>query len=79
MHNVKELKEDRVKYWISKGAQLSATVNNLLVGNGVIEGEKVQTWKPKRKSKDEAESKKEDKTEKETKEVKDSKTSKKTL
>lgn len=28
---------DRVKYWISKGAQTSNTVHNLLVGQGIIE------------------------------------------
>ena len=31
---------DRVKYWISKGAQASDSVWNLLVENKVIEGEK---------------------------------------
>jgi len=34
------LKEERIKYWISKGAQTSNTVNNLLVKAGVIEGVK---------------------------------------
>lgn len=34
------LKVDRIKYWISKGAQLSPTVHNLLVGQKVIEGKK---------------------------------------
>ena len=37
---VLELKEDRIKYWLSKGAQTSETVNNLLVKAGVITGEK---------------------------------------
>ncbi|MEK7631390.1 MAG: 30S ribosomal protein S16 [Patescibacteria group bacterium] len=36
-----EVKADRVQYWLSKGAQPSATVHNLLVGAGVIKGEKV--------------------------------------
>lgn len=36
-----EVKADRVQYWLSKGAQSSATVHNLLVGAGVIKGEKV--------------------------------------
>ncbi len=43
------VKADRVKYWLSMGAQLSETANNLLVGKGVIEGEKVKAWKPKKK------------------------------
>jgi small subunit ribosomal protein S16 len=34
------LKGDRIKEWISKGAQTSDTVNNLLVKHGVIEGKK---------------------------------------
>ncbi len=33
---VTTLKEDRIKYWISKGAQASDTVHNLLVTKGVI-------------------------------------------
>ena len=35
-----ELKEDRIKYWLSVGAQASETVNNLLVKAGVITTEK---------------------------------------
>ena len=43
-------KGDRIKHWISKGAQLSATANNLLVGKNIIEGEKVKAWKAKKKT-----------------------------
>lgn len=32
---------ERVKHWISKGAQLSGTVNNLFITNKIIEGKKV--------------------------------------
>ena len=46
------LKADRIKYWISVGAQTSATVHNLLVSQGVIEGKKVQAWRPKKKKND---------------------------
>ena len=46
------VKADRVKYWLSMGAKLSETANNLLVGKGVIEGEKVKAWKPKKKKKE---------------------------
>ncbi|MBI2436582.1 MAG: 30S ribosomal protein S16 [Candidatus Magasanikbacteria bacterium] len=37
---VLELNKDRIKYWISVGAQTSNTVNNLLIKEGVIEGKK---------------------------------------
>ena len=37
----KVLKQDRIKYWISVGAQPLATVHNLLVKEKVIEGKKV--------------------------------------
>lgn len=40
---------ERVKHWLGQGAHMSDTVNNLLVGKGVVEGEKVQVWKPKKK------------------------------
>lgn len=35
-----DFKAERVKYWISKGAQPTDTVHNLLVNAGIIEGEK---------------------------------------
>jgi small subunit ribosomal protein S16 len=31
-----DLKVERIKYWISKGAQASATVNNMLVDAGIL-------------------------------------------
>ena len=34
------LKEDRLRHWLSKGAQLSDTVHNLLIAQGLIKGEK---------------------------------------
>lgn len=40
---------ERVKYWLSHGAHISETVNNLLVDRKIIEGEKVKVWKPKKK------------------------------
>ncbi len=40
---------EKVKHWLGQGAKMSKTINNLLVGKGVIEGEKVQVWKPKKK------------------------------
>ncbi|MBI2670307.1 MAG: 30S ribosomal protein S16 [Candidatus Yanofskybacteria bacterium] len=38
---------EKVKHWLSQGAKMSETVNNLLVGRGVVEGDKVKVWKPK--------------------------------
>ena len=35
-----ELKADRIKYWISVGAQLSNTLNNLFINEKIIEGKK---------------------------------------
>lgn len=45
--NELSVKADRVKHWLSVGAHLSETANNLLVDRGIIEGEKVKVWKPK--------------------------------
>ncbi len=35
------LRTERIQYWMSQGAQLSPTVHNLLVKEGVIEGKKI--------------------------------------
>ncbi len=37
---------ERIKYWLSQGAQMTPTVNNLLVGQKMIEGKKVVASKP---------------------------------
>lgn len=37
----KNLVEDRIKYWLSKGAKASGTVHNMLVSAGIISGKKV--------------------------------------
>lgn len=44
-----ELKEDRIKYWISKGAQPSGTVHNTLVDKKIIEGKKINVLPKKTK------------------------------
>ncbi len=44
-----KVKKDRTEYWISKGAQLSPTVNNLMVNYKVWTKPKMQSWKPKKK------------------------------
>jgi len=35
-----QFKTERIKYWLSKGAQASETANNLLVDAKIIEGKK---------------------------------------
>lgn len=39
------VKADRIKYWISKGAQTSASINNLLINAKIIEGKKMKVVK----------------------------------
>src|SRR4030042_2594876 len=51
----KVFKKERLLYWISKGAQKSPTVHNLLVSEKIIEGPKVKAWTPKKKKKIEGE------------------------
>ena len=52
--HTKELqaKEDRVTYWISKGAGMSDTVNNLLISKKIIEGKKTKSPGAKTKKKE---------------------------
>ncbi len=47
------LKEDRIRYWLSKGAQASDTVHNILVKSGIVEAKKrdVVTISKKREKK----------------------------
>lgn len=35
-----ELEAERIKHWMSNGAQVSDTVHNLLISGGIIEGKK---------------------------------------
>jgi small subunit ribosomal protein S16 len=45
-----KLDKDRIVYWISKGAQPSPTVNNILVAQKIIEGKKIAVHaQPKKK------------------------------
>lgn len=44
----KSLKKDRILYWISKGAQPSATVHNLLISEKIIEGKKIHIARVKK-------------------------------
>ncbi|MEX2090835.1 MAG: 30S ribosomal protein S16 [Candidatus Paceibacterota bacterium] len=46
----KELRaeKERIEYWMSKGAQISPTVNNLLVNQKIWDKPKMESWKPKK-------------------------------
>jgi len=44
-------KKERINYWLSKGAQATATVNNLLVEKKIISGSKVVASKTGKKKK----------------------------
>jgi len=35
------LKNERILYWLGKGAKVSPTVHNLLVSKGVVQGKKI--------------------------------------
>lgn len=41
------VQKDMVHKWLSAGARPSATVHNLLVSAGILQGEKVRSWRPK--------------------------------
>lgn len=41
--------KERIQYWISKGAQTSATIHNLLVSEKVIEAKKINVSKKSKK------------------------------
>jgi small subunit ribosomal protein S16 len=45
----KNLKQERIKYWMSVGAKPSATVYNLLVSEKIIEGKKILKQKKSKK------------------------------
>lgn len=45
-------KNERINYWLSQGAGLSATVNNLLVAKSVIKREKVKASIARKKKKE---------------------------
>lgn len=53
--NVKELNEERVKHWMSKGAQASDTLHNILVDKKIISGKKINVLPKKSPLKKEGE------------------------
>lgn len=44
----KNFNADRIKYWMSKGAECSGTIHNFLVHDKIIEGKKINVL-PKKK------------------------------
>ncbi len=74
--HTKELvsKDERIKYWISKGAGCSETVHNLLIKKGIIEGKKIKlTLKSKKSEEDDSGKDKADDNKKDvSKEIEDS-------
>jgi small subunit ribosomal protein S16 len=40
-------KAERIEYWLSKGAQLSDTMHNFLVAEGVVKGKKINVLSKK--------------------------------
>ena len=44
-----EVNKERLDHHLANGAQMSPTVNNILITKGVIKGEKVTSWKPKKR------------------------------
>jgi len=49
-----KVKKDRVEHWMSKGAQISPSVNNLMVNYKVWDKPKMPSWKPKKRKEKEA-------------------------
>lgn len=57
--HTKELKvnNEKTNYWIEHGAQMSPTVNNLLIEKKVITGKKVKASRPRKPKKGQSEAK----------------------
>jgi small subunit ribosomal protein S16 len=53
----KVLKGERIKYWLSVGAQPSESVYNLLVSEKIIEGKKIPLHKKKKEKEEKTEKK----------------------
>jgi small subunit ribosomal protein S16 len=47
--NTFQVETGLIEQWIKQGAQATPTVHNLLINHKVIKGEKVTSWKPKKK------------------------------
>lgn len=44
-----QVKKERIEHWRSKGVNMSATLNNLLINHKIITGEKMVSWKQPKK------------------------------
>jgi len=64
------LKSERIKYWLSKGAQPTGSVHNLLIAQGIIKDEKVKVTKVNQKKADKKKQLADEKKKTETKPVK---------
>jgi len=53
--DLRQVKGDRVKYWIGNGAQVSDTVHNILINEKVLEGKKINVLPKKTPIKKEVE------------------------
>src|SRR4030065_1146024 len=53
----KNLKAERIKYWISVGVQPSETIHNMLVSQKIIEGKKIDLHKKSKKKREKTEEK----------------------
>ncbi len=47
--HVRNFNKERILYWLSKGAQASSTVRNMLISAGIVEGKKVAVHKKSKK------------------------------
>lgn len=50
VHKTFEVNAEQVRYWISKGAQLSETLHNLFVSKKIIDGKKINVLPLKKKT-----------------------------
>lgn len=48
---VANFKKERIEYWLTKGAQMTPTVNNLLINHKIIAGKKAKNIKVSNKRK----------------------------
>ncbi len=72
-----KLKDEKIKYWMEKGAKPSDVVYNLLIKKGVIEGEKINVVFFSKKRKEKMLKEKEGKEKEDSKKVEDAKTEEK--
>jgi small subunit ribosomal protein S16 len=72
-----QCKKERIEHWLKMGAQMSPSVNNLLVNKEIIKGKKVKSFYPKKKEKTEEAKTAEAKSEENKKPAEEAKTKEK--